>query len=129
VIIRELFLIHGLQSRISTIQCCHHFCSVGMCVTSVGSEIKSIMNVREFINHEVELYPNSPYIPIEEGIIGTMLDERDNAIDNEPIEEAGSVQIGDVLVGRVAVKDVESAPINITPLIKCNRTLQARIRS
>ena len=38
-----------------------------------------------------------------------MLDERDNAIDNEPIEEADSVQIGDVLVGRVTVKDVESA--------------------
>lgn len=49
-----------------------------------------------------------PYKPIEEGIVG-MLDERDNAIDNEPIEEAGSVQIGDVLVGRVTVKDVESA--------------------
>jgi hypothetical protein len=27
----------------------------------------------------------------------------------EPIEEAGSVQIDDVLVGRVADKDVESA--------------------
>jgi hypothetical protein len=81
-----------------------------MCLTSVGSEIKFIMNVREFINHEVEICLNSPYIPIpiEEGIVG-MLDERDNAIDMEPIEEAGSVQIDDVLVGRVADKDVESA--------------------
>ena len=51
-----------------------------------------------------------------------MLDGRDDAIDNEPIEEVDNVQIGDVLV------DVESAlvtlkqnlgqrPTNVTPLI------------
>lgn len=56
----------------------------------VWSEIQSILNVHEFINYEVELYLNSPYIPIEEGIIG-MLDEINNAVANEPSEEASNV--------------------------------------
>ena len=42
-----------------------------------------------------------------------MLDERDDAIDNEHVEEAVNVQIGDVVVDRVGFKDVESA------LVKC----------
>ena len=37
-----------------------------------------------------------------------MLDERDDAADNEPIEEVDNVQIGDVVVDRVRYKDVES---------------------
>ena len=37
-----------------------------------------------------------------------MLDER-HAVDNEPIEEADNVQIGDVVVDKVGFKDVEIA--------------------
>lgn len=37
-----------------------------------------------------------------------MLNERDDAVDNEPIQEVDNVQIGDV-VDRVRLKDVESA--------------------
>ena len=70
---------------------------------------------------------NNPYIPIEEEIIST-LDERDNAPDNEPIEEVDNMQIGDVVVDRVGFHDVESAlltlkqfleqrPTGVTPLI------------
>lgn len=56
----------------------------------VWSEIQSILNVHDFINFEVELYLNSPYILIEEGIIG-MLDKINNAFANRPIEEASNV--------------------------------------
>jgi hypothetical protein len=51
---------------------------------------------------------SNSYIPTEEEIIG-MLDERDDVTDNEPIEEVDNAQIGDVVVDRVGVKDVESA--------------------
>ena len=37
-----------------------------------------------------------------------MLNERDDAVDNEPIQEVDNVQIGNV-VDRVRLKDVESA--------------------
>jgi hypothetical protein len=36
-----------------------------------------------------------------------MLDEIDDATSNEPIEDVGNVQIGDVLVHEVEFKDVE----------------------
>jgi hypothetical protein len=64
------------------------------------------MSAHEFINYELEFDPNNPYTPIEEKIIG-MLDERDDAADNELIEEANNVQIGNVVVDRVGFKDVE----------------------
>ena len=84
------------------------------------------MNVHEFINYEVEFDLNNSYILIEEEII-SMLDESDDAIDNEPIEEIDNVQIGDT-IDRVGFKDVESAlvtlrqvldrrPTNVTPII------------
>ena len=38
-----------------------------------------------------------------------MLDERDDAADNEPIEEVDDMRIGDVVVDRVGFKDVGSA--------------------
>jgi hypothetical protein len=39
-------------------------------------------------------------MPIEEEIIG-MLDERDDAADNDHIEEVDNVQIGDIMIDRV----------------------------
>ena len=77
---------------------------------------------------------NIPQIPIEEEIIST-LDERDDAPDNEPIEEVDNMQIGDVVVDRVGFQDVESAlltlkqfleqrPTGVTPLIQIIPTLQ-----
>ena len=36
-----------------------------------------------------------------------MLDEKDDAANNEPIDEANNVRIGDVVVDRVGFKDVE----------------------
>ena len=47
-----------------------------------------------------------------------MLDERNGAVDNEPIEEADNVQIGDVLVDKVGFKDVETLRC-ITAVIVC----------
>jgi hypothetical protein len=55
---------------------------------------------------------NNSYIHIEEGIIG-LLDERDDVVDNEPIEGANNVQIGDDVVGRVGFRDVESALVTL----------------
>ena len=40
------------------------------------------MNAHEFIDYELEFDLSNPYIPIEEESIG-MLDERDDAIENE----------------------------------------------
>ena len=37
-----------------------------------------------------------------------MLDERGDAIDNEPIEEVDNVIIGDVVIDRVGFKDAKS---------------------
>ena len=50
------------------------------------------MNTHEFINYELEFDLNNPHMLMKEEIIG-MLDERDDAIDNEPIEGVGYVQI------------------------------------
>jgi hypothetical protein len=56
-----------------------------------------------------------------------MLHERDDAADNEPIQEVDNVQIGDV-VDRVGLKDVESAfddlqTIFVTKTYSCYATL------
>ena len=64
-----------------------------------------------------------------------MLDDRDDEIDNEPIEETHSVQIGDVVVDRVGFKDIDCAlvtltrfleqmPIDDAPIIESNQKLQ-----
>jgi hypothetical protein len=64
-----------------------------------------------------------------------MLDERDDAIDNESIEEVDNVQTDDVVANRVGFKGVESTlvtlkqfpeqdPIDITPLVQSIRTIQ-----
>lgn len=64
-----------------------------------------------------------------------MLDERDDAIDNESIEEVDNVQIDDVVANRVGFKGVESTlvtlkqfpeqkVIDITPIVQSIRTLQ-----
>ena len=85
------------------------------------------MNANTFIKYELEFHLNDPYIPIEEEIIG-LLDIIGDAIDNEPIEEANNVQIGDVPEEKVRFKDLESVletlkqileqkPIYVTPLI------------
>ena len=58
-----------------------------------------------------------------------MLDQKDYATHNEPIEDNDNVQLGDLVVDKVGFKDVESAfvtlkqvseqrPINVTPLIQ-----------
>ena len=58
-----------------------------------------------------------------------MLDQKDYATHNEPIEDNDTVQLGDLVVDKVGFKDVESAfvtlkqvseqrPINVTPLIQ-----------
>lgn len=49
---------------------------------------------------------------MEEGIIG-MLDEIDDAANNEPIEEVDNVQLGDMVVDRVGFKDVEIALLTL----------------
>ena len=92
------------------------------------------MNAHEFINYELEFDFNKFQIPIKEEIIG-VLDERNGATVNEPNIETDNVQIGDVLVNKVRLKDVESVlmtfkqfleqnPIDATPLIQSNQTLQ-----
>ena len=70
------------------------------------------MNAHEFINYALEFDLNNSYIPIEEEIIG-MLDGKDDATDNEPIEEVDNVQVGDVVVNRVESKDGESALLTL----------------
>jgi hypothetical protein len=42
-----------------------------------------------------------------------MLDERDDTINNVPIEEVDNVHIGDVVVDRVGFKDVESTLLTL----------------
>jgi hypothetical protein len=50
---------------------------------------------------------SNPYILKEEEII-RMLDKRDDATDNEPIEEVDNVQNGDVVVNTVGFKEAGS---------------------
>ena len=91
------------------------------------------MNTHEFITFELDFDLNNPYLPIEEEIIG-ILDDKYNAIDNELIEIVDNVQIDDVVVDRVRVKDVESTLMtlkqflqqiftDVTPLIQSTQTL------
>ena len=61
---------------------------------------------------KLEFDPNNPYIHIEEEII-CMLDGGGDAVDNEPIEEVGNVQISNVVVDRVGSKDAESALVTL----------------
>jgi hypothetical protein len=58
----------------------------------VESEIGFTMNARAFIKYELEFNLSNPYVSIEEGSID-MLDERDDATNNESIEEVDNVQI------------------------------------
>jgi hypothetical protein len=53
-----------------------------------------------------------------------MLDEIDNATDNEYVEEADNVQIGVVVLDKVGFKDVESALHRIR--FSMSRTLFAK---
>ena len=71
-----------------------------MYVTFAKSETRPTINPHEFINHELEFNLNNPYIPTVEEIT-CILDERDDATNNEPTEEVYNVQIGDVVVDRV----------------------------
>jgi hypothetical protein len=57
----------------------------------VKSESGPTMNAHEFLNCIMEFDLSNPYILNEEEII-RMLDKRDNATDNEPIEEVDNVQ-------------------------------------
>ena len=50
----------------------------------------------------------------EQEIIG-VLDERDDASNNEPINEIDNVQIGDAVVNGVGYKDVESISVTFKP--------------
>jgi len=54
----------------------------------------------------------TPHIPIEEEIT-SMLDERDDVANNEPIEEIDNVQIGEEVIDKVRYKDVESALVTL----------------
>lgn len=84
------------------------------------------MNAHEIIDKALELWSKQSPRAIEEEIVG-ILDERDDATDNEPMQEVDNVQIGDVLVNKVGFKDAKSAvtlkhfweqkSIDVTPLI------------
>ena len=45
--------------------------------------------------------------------ITSMLDEKDDATDNKPVEEVDNVQVGDVVVDGIGFKDVESALVTL----------------
>ena len=50
------------------------------------------MNACAFIIYELEFNLSNSYVSIEEGGV-SLLNERDDTIDNEPIEEVDNVQI------------------------------------
>ena len=98
-----------------------------MYLTSAKSGTGPTTHAHEFINYELGFDPNNPYIPIKEDII-SVLDARDDATENGPIEEANNVWPGDVVVDRVGFKGVKSVvvtlkqtvehyPTDVTPLI------------
>jgi hypothetical protein len=64
---------------------------------------------------------NNPYTFIEEEIIGN-LDERDDAIDNERIEEVDNVHIGDVVVNKIGIKDAKSAFLTLKQFLEQRRS-------
>jgi hypothetical protein len=90
-----------------------------MYLTSADSEIGPTMNAHEFINHDLEFALSNLYIPIEEKII-CMLDEMGDGIDNEPIEEVDSVQIGGEVVDKVGFKDIEIALVALKQFLGQN---------
>lgn len=49
-----------------------------------------------------------------------MFDERDDVDDNEPIEEAHTVQIDDVVVENVGFNDAESASVTLKQFLRQN---------
>jgi hypothetical protein len=55
------------------------------------------MNAHEYTNNRLKLDQTNPYVPIKEEIIA-MVDEENDAIDNEPIDEVVNLHIGDVVV-------------------------------
>ena len=66
------------------------------------------MNAHELITLELGIDLDNLYILIEEEIIN-MIDERHYATDNEPMKEVDNVQIGDVVVNKVGLKDAKNA--------------------
>ena len=70
------------------------------------------MNAHEIIDKALELWSKQSPRAIEEEIVG-ILDERDDATDNEPMQEVDNVQIGDVLVDIVGFKDAKSAILTL----------------
>jgi hypothetical protein len=60
-------------------------------------------------------------MPIEEEIIG-MLDERDDAADNDHIEEVDNVQIGDIMMDRVGLQNARSALVTLKQFLKSRST-------
>jgi hypothetical protein len=78
-----------------------------MYLTLAKQEIGPTLDAHEFIHCELDVdYLNTPYMLVEEEIIN-MLDERDDVVDNQPIEEVDNVQISDVIIDKVTSKDVE----------------------
>ena len=85
------------------------------------------MNAHELITLELGIDLDNLYILIEEEIIN-MIDERHYATDNEPMKKVDNVQIGDVVVNKVGLKDAKNAlvtlkqfweqrPTDVAPLI------------
>jgi hypothetical protein len=60
---------------------------------------------------------NNLYAPAEEESKG-MLDGRSDATNNEPIAEVDNLQIYDVVVDKVGLKDVESALVTLKQFIE-----------
>lgn len=79
-----------------------------MYLTFAKNEIGPLENAHEFIN-QMEFDLNNL---VEQKIQG-VLHERDDAADNEPIEEVDDMRIGDVVVDRVGFKDVGSAQVTL----------------
>ena len=71
-----------------------------MHLNSAESKTGPTMNAHDFINYELEFDLINHYIPIEEEILD-MLDESDDAANNDSIEEASTMQIGDAVVDKV----------------------------
>ena len=79
------------------------------------------MNAHEFFKYEPEFDINDPYIPTKEENIG-MLDEGDDASDNELIERVDNVQISDVMVDRIGFKDAENIVVTLKKLLEQRHT-------
>ena len=84
------------------------------------SESGHTMNAHEFINYELEFDINDPYIPTEEN--RGMLDEGDDATNNELIEEVDNMQISDEVVDRIGFKDAKSELVTLKKLLEQRHT-------